>query len=251
MAFGTDEPAQQDARLLPEAVRARYGSPDAYERTDPWHEYTAERIRRELAREWARISPHSDAVVLNAGAGNSDLGICPPSTIHLDISEAGLRAFRNGMIGSVESIPLASASVDVGVCVGSVINYCDAALAISELCRVLKPQGHLFLEFESSRSAEFINQRCFGKSAAVAETFYGGITETVWVYSSDHIERLLRVGNVRIAKTTAIHILSPWMLLAGADITTAGLAARLDRAARVVSFAARWASNFFLVCQKS
>ena len=46
-------------------------------------------------------------------------------------------------------LPFAENSIDNILCVGSVLNYCDAIAAISEFNRVFKYNGHLILEYES------------------------------------------------------------------------------------------------------
>ena len=92
-------------------------------------------------------------------------------------------------------MPIADESVDIVVCVGSVIKYCDAAAAISEFGRVLRPNGHLFVEFESSLSAELALQRSFGDSAGIFETFYCRI---------DYIERLLTAAGLIVTETIPI-----------------------------------------------
>lgn len=53
-------------------------------------------------------------------------------------------------------LPFAENSIDNILCVGSVLNYCDAIAAISEFNRVLKYNGHLILEYESSWGFEYI-----------------------------------------------------------------------------------------------
>ncbi len=49
------------------------------------------------------------------------------------------------------------------LCVGSVLNYCDALTALSELSRVLKPNGNLILEYESSWGFEYLHKSCYKK----------------------------------------------------------------------------------------
>ena len=123
-------PENHDPRLDVSAVRARFDKPEKYGSTDVWHRFTAMEIRRELQSSWRKLRTQAGDVVLNAGAGNSDLGVCSTSAINLDISELGVASLPNPIVASVEKIPLPSESVDTIVCVGSVINYCDAAAAI-------------------------------------------------------------------------------------------------------------------------
>ena len=176
----------QDSRLQMSAVRARYNDPTNYTREDGWHRLTGIEIQRQMTYFW-QSKGKADWLVLNAGAGDFKLALQTDKVINLDISETRVSVQRNPVVASVEAIPLPDNRVDVLVCVGSVINYCDAANAISEFARVLRPGGYLLIEFESSRSAELILQDAFGRAAAVADTFYGNDPEVIWVYSPEFI----------------------------------------------------------------
>ncbi len=239
-----------DPRLETSAVRARYSDPTAYTVSDSWHDHTWEKVRREIARSWDSLPTRPEHVILNAGAGNNDLGLCPPTTINLDISETGVSALPNPLIASIEDIPLEDGSVDTVICIGSVINYCDAAAAIVELGRVLRPGGYLILEFESSYSAELITKDSFRQSAAVAESFYAGQLEVVWAYSPRYINNLLHAAKFRVKRSVPVHVLSPWALLLLRNVRVAAAIARLDRAVGGIPFLTRWASNHLLFCEK-
>lgn len=239
-----------DPRLDPSTVRARYNDPSTYTYTDNWHRFTAAKIRREVGGWWEAILANDECLVLNAGAGGNDLGLLPANTINLDISERQISASSCPLVASIEAIPLQDETVDILLCVGSVMNYCDAALAISEFRRVLRPGGRLVLEFESSKSGELATQHAFGRSAAIAETFYGNQPEAVWVYSPNYIGNLLRAAGFESQKRIAIHILSPWILLLFRSVNAAALIARLDPVARYVPFLNRFASNHLVFCQR-
>jgi SAM-dependent methyltransferase len=187
---------------------------------------------------------------LNAGSGGNDLGLCPDSTINLDISEVRVARLPNPVVASIETLPFANGTIDMILCVGSVVNYCDAAAAISEFGRVLRPSGQLVLEFESSRSAELLTQDAFGRTVAVAETFYADQKETVWVYSPEFVKNLLLGAKFAIVRRIPVHILSPWVLLITRSVPAAAVIARLDRYARYLPILSRWASNHLLFCQK-
>jgi len=238
----------EDPRLTMAAVRARYNDPATSE--DSWHRFTGGETHRQIVRFWQSHSG-PDQVLLNAGAGNVELGLHAATTINLDISETRVSKLKTRVVGSVEAIPLSDNAVDVIVCVGSVINYCDAAETISEFARVLRPGGHLLLEFESSRSAELCTQQAFGRSVALAETFYGDDPEILWVYAPDFIVQLLRAAHFSVVQQVAIHILSPWVLLLLRNISAAAATARLDRWASHFPLLSRWASNHLFVCKRN
>lgn len=106
------------------------------------------------------------------------------------------------------------------------------------------------LEFESSRSAELIPQQAYGRSASVAESFYAGDIETVWVYTQEHIRNLLMAAGFVVERTISIHIGSPWVLLLTGRLRPAVSVARLDPFFRALPFLSRWASNYLLFCKK-
>lgn len=74
-------------------------------------------------------------------------------------------------------------SIDNILCVGSVLNYCDAIAAISEFNRVLKYNGHLILEYESSWGFEYIGKKCYKSDACIITTEYIEKEHTQWLYS--------------------------------------------------------------------
>ena len=243
-------PRPDDPRLHPASVRTRYNDQQHYLPIDPWHQRTAAEVRRCLARFWAGAADLSGGIVLNAGSGATTLGVSAELIVSVDLSEATLTQQPNAVVGSVEALPLRSHSVQTIVCVGSVINYCDAAVTIQELARVLRPSGRLLLEFESSGSAELLRSSSHGAPAAVFESFYGSRVEVVWGYSLAYISNLLRAVDFSIDRITPLHVLSPWILLATRRPALAAAFARLDGVARSVPGFSRWASNYFLVCTK-
>lgn len=238
-----------DPRLALPAVRARYNDPTRFRSIDVWHRFTARQIRREIERFKPFLPLQGHGVILNAGSGDDDLGL-PATTINLDLSDFRVSRLPNAIIGSVEAIPLAAKSVDLITCVGSVINYCDAAAAIAELGRVLRPGGHLVLEFDSSQSAELLPQPAFGRTAAVAETFYAHEDEAVWVYTPRYIKNLLAGMKLSVRHAVPIQVLSPWALLLFRSSAAASIMARLDRAARCLPLLSYWASNHLFFCEK-
>ena len=237
-------------RLETSAVRARYSDSLAYSVTDSWHDHTGEEVRREIVRSWNALRSRPEHVILNAGAGDNDLRLCPSTTINLDVSEAGVLSLHNPLVASIENIPLEDSSVDTVICIGSVINYCDAAVAIVEFRRVLRLGGYLILEFESSYSAELLRQDAYGQSAAVVESFYADQPEVVWAYSPKYVRNLLQAANFRIGRRVPVHVLSPWVLLLLHNVRVAAIIARLDRVTRRLPFLTRWASNHLFFCEK-
>lgn len=239
-----------DPRLKVSAIRARYNDRSWFTSVDGWHKFTATQIRQEVAYFWKSLPSRQNCIILNAGAGNNDFGLRSSTIINLDISEVRISQMPNPIVATVEELPLPDCSVDVVICVGSVINYCDAAATIAEFGRVLRSTGSLILEFESSYSAELIKQDAFRQAAAVAETFYADKPEAVWVYSPKYINNLLYAADFKIIRNVPIHVLSPWALLFLQSVSAAAVIARFDRIVKHFRPLSQWASNHLTFCEK-
>ncbi|MDY0177912.1 MAG: class I SAM-dependent methyltransferase [Bacilli bacterium] len=123
---------------------------------DPWHHEVEKIIRKRVLKVLKKYCK-SDSIVLNAGSGGEDYP-CKGKLIHLDLVEKNIKKFKDHIVASITDIPCEDQSVDIVICVGSVINYTDAEKAINEFSRLLKPNGSLILEFERSDSADFITK---------------------------------------------------------------------------------------------
>ena len=106
------------------------------------------------------------------------------------------------------------ASVDMIICVGSVLNYCSSATtAIREFSRVLKPGGPIILEYETTDSYEYKGTSNYHKSVAYnVETFYGGEPESLTMYSQKYINLILKNYGFKKRKRKRFHIFSPHYL---------------------------------------
>ena len=76
----------------------------------------------------------------------------------MDIIEEYISKFDNYIVRFIEKIPLNDNTIDIIICVGSILNYVDSFKAIKEFNRVLTLNG-LLLEFEHSNSAGFLFTR--------------------------------------------------------------------------------------------
>lgn len=131
-----------------------------------------------------------NSIYLNAGSGGSEYklkGTCH----HVDIAENLICKFNLYTIASIEDLPFSKNMFDAVICVGSVLNYCDAISSIKELTRVLKPGGYLILEFERSNSGELLFTSDYGKTSTKQQYDYMGHYHTLWLYSEKIITQLL------------------------------------------------------------
>jgi SAM-dependent methyltransferase len=187
-------------------VREKYNSrKEIWPSDDRWHQHTHKCIQR-ILREYLGRTDLSDRRVLNLGSGGNEYSVQPVAQIQLDIAERHLPRNGNSVVGSVESLPISSSSVDVALCVGAVLNYCDAAAAIHEIARVLIPGGTLVLEFESSRSAEYLGRTQFGKTAVFVSTTFQGGAELLWLYNPAYIVGLLQAVGLELLGEQGFHI---------------------------------------------
>ena len=242
---------ERDCRLEPEAIKERYGNPNWFKpEGDKWHKFTSDVIDAEVVRALNPFRSIDGTTILNVGSGSNDFGFEGASLINVDISEKQIAHLANRVVAHCESLPFASECARLVVCVGSVINYCDAPRLIGELTRVTQPGGLLILEFESSYSAELRRQSAYGQAAAIAETFYGEREEPIWVYSPKFVFALLEVSGLKILRTVPIHILSTWALLVLGDSNKAAVMASVDPWVRAIPVLSRWASNHLVFCAK-
>ena len=244
-------PSHDDPRLRLASIRARYNLPQHYEPIDAWHKATAKLVRRRLLQAYRRWPLPHGGVVLNAGAGSTAFPLPMDSVVSLDLSDLSISGQPRPIVATVEDLPIRSDAVSAVVCVGSVINYCDAAAAISEFARVMKDGGRLFIEFESSASAELLAKPGFRTQAAVFESFYGARTEVVWGYALAYIRNLLESASLRVNNVVPIHVLSPWVLLATKSPRIAARFSELDDFCLHHTRLERWSSNFILTCTKA
>lgn len=215
---------------------------------DNWHIYTKKKIEKYIAHK--REIFLDDYKILNAGSGGNNYGL-DKNMHHLDITDKFISGFQEYSVGSVESMSFESSFFNISICVGSVINYCDASLCIAELARVLKPGGFLILEFESSWSMDFFKTDAYKKSAAVIKTKYFNEEHIIWVYSFSYISKLLESYGLKIIHTKRFHIMSNLFYKILKDEKRAAKFTTLDPFFQFVPFLAKRSHNIILLCQKS
>jgi ubiquinone/menaquinone biosynthesis C-methylase UbiE len=169
---------------------------------------------------------------------------------HVDIAKNKIAHLKNSVVASIEKLPFNDMVFDYIICVGSVINYCDAMAAIAEMSRVLKKHGMLILEFENSFSFEYYGKTEYGKSAEIVTTKYMDRSHQLWVYSFDYIKRILTEFSFGIRNFSAFHILSSLRLKKIDNENIAAGLAKFDCILRHMPYFRKHAGNIILLCEK-
>lgn len=177
---------------------------------DRWHIYTHLSISDFVKKHVENITDYKKLKILNCGSGGITYGLdC--DMYHMDIVENKISAFPHWKVASAEKIPFEDNEFDIVICVGTVINYCNAADVVREISRVLRPEGRLYLEFETSGSAEYIFSHSYFRDKGIVKSRYFGEEHIFWVYSFQYIRKLLHIYNIHITEKRFMHIISPFV----------------------------------------
>ena len=233
------------------AVREKYNTIEIWPTTDRWLSHLKVWMSR-IIREWQpSLGLTPDSRILNAGSGDESYSVAPGIVVNCDIADKKLVGMPYGVAGDLMSLPLAPGSIDVCVCVGSVVNYVsDLSRAIDEIGRVVKGDGRLILEFESSRSPEYFFTRHYGRDATQVSTFYIYENENIWVYHEDYVRRLLEAAGFEVVAESRAHFVAPWIFRFKKNINYAARFAKLDRVAERIPFLNRHSANVMYLCRR-
>lgn len=211
-----------------------------------WYDYTHQNIIRFVERSLQPLLCES-SIYLNAGSGGSTYNL-RGKCIHVDIAENLISMFPDYVVASIESLPFSENTFDATVCVGSVLNYCDAVKSITELSRTLKAGGYLVLEFERSNTGELLGTKEYGKGATLQRYEYMGHTHTLFLYSERVILQLLRDCGLQLIKRKRYHNMSAIANRITGHEEASGRFGRLDPLFAPVSYFT--AHNMILLCRK-
>lgn len=189
--------------LNQDKIKAFYNNvSNVWSNHDPWHDYSNKIITSYIRRQ----SFFRNSVVLNAGSAGNTYDIDCSIMYHVDIADEKIKDVKNAVIASIENLPFNDNFFNNILCVGSVLNYCDALMAISELARVLKPNGNLILEYESSWGFEYLGKSCYKSDACIITTEYIEKKHNQWLYSPNYISAILKNHNLLIKDKYPFHI---------------------------------------------
>lgn len=234
-----------------EKVKQLYNEMDnIWPTDDKWYMHTYKEISLYLEEFEKTHSINANTLILNAGSAGNTYGILGKH-FHIDISEKHLINVPNSTVGNIEDMPFDDSSFDVCICVGSVINYCDAMCSLGEIFRVLKPHGFLVLDYDQSKSFEFIGTSHYSKNAEIIETFNSGHIDKTWIYSEKYIASILKSCHFIIKKTHHYHCISPLVYRLLKDETKASKYASWDKAFSKIPLLKHISCNVILTAQKA
>ncbi|QDH20432.1 methyltransferase domain-containing protein [Saccharibacillus brassicae] len=218
---------------------------------DKWHQFTKESIEKYLQFKYKNIKTlRTTHTILNIGSGGSNYGLSNDMH-HVDLTEKFISKYKNFTVANAEELPFKTQSFESAICVGSVINYCDAAKCIEEIARVLKSNSYFFLEFENSWSMEFSNSNAHKQMAAVVKTRYFDEEHMLWVYSPQHIISLLNVYGFEIKHIKHFHLVSSLIYKFTKNENLSSFFSLLDPVMSKFPFLKKRSHNVILTCVKN
>lgn len=222
-----DYTTRSEEKSIKKQARENYENGSSWPAGSPWYNTVQKRLDTH-ARQWIRSCTKKGNRILIAGCGTKRYRLPGRKEIYMDLVGKLVADCRFSITGSIEKIPLKDASIDAIICVGSVLNYVSAIKAISEFQRILRPGGQLLLEFENSKSLEFIRNGNYGKPCFWQSFEYNGQQHPQWTYSEQYIRSILRENHLLLKKRVPFHILSSMALGLGFDVDQVAFLAHTD-----------------------
>lgn len=219
--------------------------PEIWPEYDLWHQYSNKTIKDFLYKHMFL----KDCYTLNAGSAGNTYGL-PYKMHHVDICDEKISNLPNSTVASIEDLPFHSDSFGGIICVGSVINYCDAVSVISEFARVAKTSAKLILEFESSSGFEYRKQASYNKDATIVTVDFLGQPHTQWLYSENYLKEILSDNNWKIEVSYRFHILSSLILSITKNESYSSQFAKFDNKLQHFPYINRHSNNIVFLCEK-
>ncbi len=240
-----------EEKIKIEDVKKLYNNMEQiWPQNDLWYNYTYKKINGFLKKWSSKLNFTERTKIINAGSGGNTYGVLGDHT-HVDISERHLLGIENAIVASVEEMPLESNLFDSCICVGSVINYCDLNMAIAEINRVMKKGGILFLDFDQSKSFEFVGTSHYNSNIDIIKTFNSGYEDKIWIYSEKYVRAILNNHNFKIIKKKYYHTISTLVYKITKKESFAAKFTFLDNFVRFIPGLRKISCNIILFAQKT
>lgn len=217
---------------------------------DAWYTYTHNKIIDYINNYKHYNNLTDQSYILNVGSGGNTYDI-PGIQYHTDIAYEKIKNIPNSYLSNAESLPFSNDFFDGGICVGSVINYCDPYKVIGEISRTLKSSSNFVLDFEQSRSFQFINTPNFNADAVIIESFNSGNKDKVWVFSEQYMYNIIKSFGLKIHSIQYFHMLSPLIYKMTQNEQYAAKFSTLDKFLKYIPYLHKISCNVILTIQKS
>ena len=242
---------QDNKKIDIDYVRNLYNNmEDIWPQNDAWYTYTHNKIVCYINDYIHNNNFSEKSRILNVGSGGNTYNI-PGQQYNTDIAYERIKHIPNSYLANAESLPFLNNYFDGGICVGSVINYCDPFKVIGEISRTLKPKSSFVLDFEQSRSFQFINSHNFNTDATIIESFNSGSNDRVWIFSQKYIGNIIQAFGLKAKSIQYFHILSPLMYKITKDEQYAAKFTKFDKVAKHIPYIRKISCNIILTIQKS
>lgn len=213
-----------------------------------WYNYTHYQIINYIEKNQKIFK--SDDNVLNAGSGGSTYNI-KGTMFHVDLAINLIKNIPNSFVASIEKMPFPNSYFNSVICVGSVINYCNAMSAISEISRVMSKDSYLILEYERSLTGELFFKHGYGRNITQQTYDYNGQQDHhLWLYSDKYINQILEENGLVIIDSKLFHSLSALKNRFVNNEIKSGYAAKYDKFIPYC-LACKIAHNRIVLCYKS
>lgn len=229
-----------------ETIRAFYNEHNDCWSKDLFSVMTTTFIDKYVNKVLKKFDEHT--LILNAGSG----GKCYTTKAvqyHLDIAENTLKYVKNAFVGNITQMPFDAKLFDCVVCVGTVINYCEASKVIQEISRVSKKNSFLILEYERNESG-LIEKNCRKLDCSLFFHTYFSEQHCNFLYSDRYIEELLKEQGYTVIKSQRFNTTIPLFEMFTSE-KTAHKMTFLEPVLRNLPIINSYSHNRIIVCKKS
>ncbi len=197
-----------------EYIISRFGGNDEiWKNGNTWSSHIRAVVDKRIGEFFDKFPTDCVSLILNAGSGGTTYSNIPLKIVDCDLMLSRLDSKNMSVCANIENLPFPDAIFSHVLCVGSVINYADPVRCIQELSRVLVKGGVLLIDYDSSKSWEFIFTNSFNKAISLINTFYNDSEDIIYVYSPKYIKSLLLSNELKIIKEYTYHNLSSLLYL--------------------------------------